>query len=294
MQLYTQHNFTVVRQIADHTDATVYYVRAVIRNAYTDEIIATLDLDSKGNQRYKKDWRIPADPSGEGFYISIVTSVYTDSGHTTKSPNYGDEETTFLVVDKPRVVGGQGFSSVGNGGGLARRDVRDIVSEELQKIIPQITPKETEPIEIPDQKEYDPRFDEVIKAIEEVKKSIQPAEKVDLEPILKNLMGLKTAINSIKMPVLDLSPVLSAIKDHLDTNEVTAEEIKNILGDVLKNLNENVAKTVTKILEDANFITSSVTFFGGKDFPAMHKKNLGIEEKKKAAEEIKNNINLAG
>ena len=292
MQLYTQHNFTVVRQIADHTDATVYYVRAVIRNAYTDAIIETLDLDSKGNQRYKKDWRVPADSSGEGFYISIVTSVYSDSGHTTKSSLYGDEEVTYFVIDKPRVVGGQGFTN--NGGGLARRDVRDIISEELQKIIPIITPKETEPIEIPDQKEYDPRFDEVIKAIEEVKKSIQPAEKVDLAPILKNLMALKSLINAIEMPKLDLSPVLSAIKDHLDTNEVTADEIKNILGGVLKDLNENVAKTVTKILEEANFITSSVTFIGGKDFPAMHKKNMEKEEKKKAADEIKNNINLAG
>ncbi len=83
--LQPQKSFTVVRQIANHLDSATYYVRAVIRNAYTDELIETLDLTSRGSQRFSKNWQVPADPSGEGFYISIVTSVYTDSGYTTKS-----------------------------------------------------------------------------------------------------------------------------------------------------------------------------------------------------------------
>src|SRR3954451_7251835 len=97
--LKPQQWFTVVRQIANHLDADTNYVRAVIRNAYTDAIVATLDLDNKGGQRFTKNWRVPADPSGQGFYVSIVTSVYTDAGYTTKNENYGDEENTYFVSD---------------------------------------------------------------------------------------------------------------------------------------------------------------------------------------------------
>ena len=80
LTLQPQASFTLVRQIANHTDSSTYYVRAVIRNAYTDELISTLDLTDRGSQRFSKNWQVPADPSGEGFYLSIVTSVYTDSG----------------------------------------------------------------------------------------------------------------------------------------------------------------------------------------------------------------------
>src|SRR5947209_2026571 len=110
--LHPQNSFTVVRQIANHLDTDTNYVRAVIRNAYTDAIIDTLDLTDKGSQRFSKNWQVPADPSGQGFYISIVTSVYTDSGYTTKNPNYGDEENTYLVQDRVPLArhGGGGVS----------------------------------------------------------------------------------------------------------------------------------------------------------------------------------------
>lgn len=249
MQLYTQHNFSVVRQIADHTDATVYYVRAVIRNAYTDEIIATLDLDSKGNQRYKKDWRIPADPSGEGFYVSIVTSVYTDSGHTTKSPNYGDEENTFLVIDRPRVVGG----SAGNGGGLSRRDVRDIIVEELQNILPKITPKE---INIPKQKEYEMRWEEILSSIKTLGDKIKPLDipKVDLKPILQGLNDIKEIVKKeIEFPEVDLKPIITKIDDLNDNVEKNHKETKDSTETFRENLPKLIAQNTTKALELAKF-----------------------------------------
>jgi len=99
MNLLPQKEFTVVRQISNHIDTNEYFVRAVIRYAYTDTLITNLDLDLKGDQRYSKNWQTPADVSGQGTWISIVTSVYTDSGHTTKSENYGDEVDTYLVRD---------------------------------------------------------------------------------------------------------------------------------------------------------------------------------------------------
>lgn len=84
--LQPQSSFPIVRQIANHLDATVYYVRAVVRDA-DGTTIATVDLASKGSQRYQTRYRVPVDSSGQGAYISIITSVYTDAGYTTKSPN---------------------------------------------------------------------------------------------------------------------------------------------------------------------------------------------------------------
>lgn len=269
MTLFTQHNFSIVRQLADPSLTGPFYVRAVIRNAYTDAIITTINMTDKTGQRFKGDWKIPADPSGEGFWVSIVTSVYSDAGYTTKSTDYGDDENTYLVVDKQRVVGGSGGirdAGVGTGGGLARRDIRDIVSEELQKVLPQITPKEADPIEFPDQKEYDPRFDKIENMIQDLKDSNEPPEKIDFSPIMKKLNDLGSAISSIEMPELDLSPVLSAIKDHLETGELTGDEVKSMLDEIARKIDEDVKQAVVDAIKNTNFVTSFVTHAGmGKE-----------------------------
>lgn len=101
MQLKPYEYFTISRGLEDHTDSTTYYVRAVIRNARTDALIVTLNLiDSGDGHRFTKEWQVPGDPSGLGFYVSIQTSVYTDSGYTTKASNYGDKLDTYLVAER--------------------------------------------------------------------------------------------------------------------------------------------------------------------------------------------------
>lgn len=200
--LQPQVAFPIVRQIANHTDSTTYYVRAVVRNAAGDTI-DTVNLASQGSQRYQTSWRVPADTSGQGAYISIVTSVYTDSGYTTKSENYGDEETTYLIFDRvmPAMRGG-------GGGALAARDVRDIVREELAKL-----PK-PEPVKIPEMPKM--RFDEVLTAIREATGAIRaiPTDKVDLSGVLRSIEALEAKIDAKEVtPETDLQPVLDAVKD---------------------------------------------------------------------------------
>lgn len=280
MQLFTSNNFTVVRQIANHTDATTYYVRAVIRNAYTDAIITTLDLDSKGAQRYSKAWKVPADPSGEGFYVSIVTSVYTDSGYTTKSNDYGDEETTYLVVDRPR-------SNNGGGYGLSGRDVRDIFSEEIQKILPIITPKkEEDPEEVETEEEEeipDPRIDAIIKMLEVISKKIDAIEKVDLKPISSDIKALGKQIDAIEIPKLDLSPILSKMEENDSTDEMTKEEMTAQLSEMEDTIVGEIKKSVTGALKDMNFVTTFVTTSKLGDHKEVDK---GGSEEPKAEEEI--------
>lgn len=243
--LHTAANFTVVRQIANHTDSTTYYVRAVIRNAYTDVILATLDLEDKGDQRFKKDWKVPNDPSGEGFYVSIVTSVYSDSNYTTKSENYGDEENTYLVED--RVLAGRGAG----GGGADSRTVRRILKEELENFAP-------EPVKLPSFPKD--RTDEVLKQIKELAVSLKPEkpEKVDLFPIQSALLELYRAIDKKEVtPATDLAPVLAAVRALESENGRRHSSLIQIVNTIEDTLPEAVASSVAPVLAD---VVKSSTF----------------------------------
>lgn len=240
--LKPQQWFTVVRQIANHLDGATYYVRAVIRNAYTDAIIDTLDLDAKGGQRYTKNWRVPADPSGQGFYISIVTSVYTDSGHTTKSENYGDEENTHLVSNV--------FLPTTKGGGGSNLDafmVRRIVSEELDKRpYPQ-------PIEPP---EPVMRWDDVLGAVQKVQKAVSaiPTDQVDTSPILDAIRGVQAAVEAKPVTqATDLAPVLSRLDTLTPELQTGIRNILTLLDDAQGRLSADVIKELQQVFQQIEF-----------------------------------------
>lgn len=239
MTLQPGNSFTVVRQIANHLDTDTNYVRAVIRNAYTDAIIDTLNLADKGSQRFKKDWQVPVDSSGQGFYVSIITSVYTDSGYTTKNANYGDEENTYLVQERVKPL-------MRGGGGLDAYTVRRIVKEELDKL------PQPEPVKIPKAPKYEMRWDEVLSAIQNIKMPEQ--EKVDLAPVIS---GLKDAMQSIQekevTPETDLAPLQSKLEEEMTKltqvfltreDEITAKVVEGIKSEVLSQL-QNIVKETT-------------------------------------------------
>lgn len=128
MHLNPREIFTVVRQIEDHTDNSTYYVRAVIRNAKTDALITTINLTDQGSRRFSGPFKVPADVSGQGFWVSILTSIYTDAGYTTKSPNYGDKMDTYLVQD--RLPFNPNYPvPVGGGSDIDYKRIRKIVEE---------------------------------------------------------------------------------------------------------------------------------------------------------------------
>ena len=284
MQIFPQQNFTIVRQIADHTDVATYYVRAVVRNAFTDEIIATLDLDSKGSQRYKKDWQVPVDRFGQGTWISIVTSVYEDSGHTTKSSLYGDEEATHVILARESSFGKGGGGSVGNGGSLSLRDIKDAVREII--IENKVKIPKPQKIEFPEQEKYEMRWDEVLSALNAVKEAVSkiPTEQVDLIDVLDGIKRTEEGIQGINIPELDLSPILSEMKKDRKQNSIQNERIITMMKKFISGLPENMTKIFKKVFNEANFITSSVTFIGDKK-PMMHKLELG-EETLKPKEKI--------
>lgn len=242
--LHTAARFTIVRQIANHLDSATYYVRAVIRNAYTDEVIDTLDLEDKGGQRFKKDWKVPADPSGEGFYISIVTSVYSDSGYTTKSENYGDEENTYLVEDRP--LGGRG-AGAGVSGGIDARTLRRILEETFEKN----KPEEVKPPEMPKM-----RFDEVLTAIKEMGVELKPEkpEPVDFSGVIEGLRSLARMINEKEVtPPADLAPVITAIEQLDKAQDLRHRQVITVLNNLQDGLAEGVREDLERIVKSTTF-----------------------------------------
>jgi len=206
-------------------------------------LITNLDLDLKGDQRYSKNWQVVADPSGQGTYISIVTSVYTDAGHTTKSENYGDEENTYRVFDdmSPAMKGG---------GGLDMRTTRRIMEESLEKMkFP-----EQEKISIPKQKEYDDKFNELTRGLSDIKTLVAslPAENVNLSPLMTRLNELSQELKT--KPVTketDLNPVLDSIKEAQDERDVNRSEMTGLIDILKQELTDTMKQMVMEAVTEA-------------------------------------------
>jgi hypothetical protein len=256
LTLQPNNSFTVVRQIPNHLDSATYYVQAVIRNAYTDVILDTLQLDNKGSQRFKKDWNVIADPSGQGFYISIVTSVYTDSGYTTKSENYGDDENTYLVQDRITVgrIGGQGS-------GIDTFDLRRVVKEEMDNLLEAIRSDEKK--EDASETEDDDKTEQIVALLTDIKNVVsEDKEEKDYSSDLSKIsskidLAIKTIQDKDVTEPTDLGPVLEQIdtfktevskilesfdKDSLEMMKATAEELQIL-----------VTNAINKALKSANF-----------------------------------------
>lgn len=239
--LQPQVAFPLVRQIANHLDSETYYVRAVVRNAQ-GTTIDTVALTSQGDQRYQTSWQVPADPSGQGAYISIITSVYTDSGYTSKSPNYGDEENTYLIFDRvmPAMRGG--------GAGADSRTIRRIVEEEVAKIP---TPEKVTMPVIPEV-----RFDSVLSAIEELKTALKPEkpEKVDFKPLIKAIESIRTDVKEKEVtPVTDLSPILAKLSEKEEEDDLTRQELIDLLNMLGSTLTKKIPDIVLGGLAQSTF-----------------------------------------
>jgi hypothetical protein len=247
--LQPQRPFPIVRQIANHLDGNTYFVRAVIRDA-EGAILDTVNLDAKGAQRYQATWRVVPDPSGQGRYISVVTSVFTDSGYTTKSSNYGDEETTYLVFDRvmPAMRGG-------GGGNLDAFTIRQIVQEALRELP---KPEAFNYDAIPKPIEYPMRWDEIILALDVLRRRIEslPQKGTDLSSLERSLASLAKAIEQKPVtPAADLSPVLTALEDIEDARELDHREATERIEALEEKVMEYIPKAVESVVGKLSLVS---------------------------------------
>jgi hypothetical protein len=231
IQLQPREQFTVVRQIEDHTDSTTYYVQAVIRNARTDALIATINLDDNGDRRFSKAWLVPADVSGRGFWISILTSVYTDSGYTTKSSNYGDKMDTYLIQD--RYVFNPNYPLPTG---------QDIDYKRIEKIVSNVKPQ-------------DPKVITVVKEVV-VKTPMEMPKMPDMSPVILACKDMVSACKELAKQVQSVSQSVSENMTKMNEhNEMMIEDKKESKADNVKNLEKisSAIDTVSKKLDKLSF-----------------------------------------
>ena len=237
MNINPQSTLRIVRQLADPSDAGTYYVQAVVRNSATGATLETINLTDAGDQRFTGSYNVPGDASGNGFYIDVTTTVYTDAGYTTKSGNYGIEAQTYHVQQAWNHAMG-----IGGGADVNYDKVRRIIQEELAA---------QEKLEIPEAKDLTPEMlgmERRIKdAVSQAVASIQfPAQKEpDLQMVVNTLRAaiddaLNTTLIAVDQkdvtPQTDLAPVLQAVENLPIPQIVEATQNLNQLVQTLQEL----------------------------------------------------------
>lgn len=272
MQLKPREYFTIARGLTDHTDSNTYYVRAVIRNARTDELLDTVNLTDQGNRRFSYPWQVPADTSGEGFYILITTTVYSDSGYTSKSDLYREEFSTYLVADRMNPNLGVG----GGGADIDYKKVRKIIEEELKKL------------KLPEQVDLAP-------VLEAVKQIPAPTEQkdVDFSPLTKKideimpqlLAAMKESHGKMRE---DCATYMKEMQTCMESIKAFCTEYKEIAGGET----EEMKKAMEEFVGKTNDVIEKIKTFLVEDMSAMREdmKKLGKNVKKEITGNIVKNL----
>lgn len=195
-QITPGQSFDISYFIRNHTDAGTYYVRARIYDVKTGALLSTVNLSqSSANSRlFVGAAQAPADPTGYGRAIVAIATVYTDSGYTTRSDNYEEQEQSFLVKTGQLVLGGGGAVDLGG--------IREMLREELKKL-----PKPDKPAVFP--------TESLFGALGALQREVNriPKDEFDAKPILQQIKAVADLIRAIPEPEkLDLKPVLAAIE----------------------------------------------------------------------------------
>lgn len=247
MNINPQSPLRIVRQLNDPADTDTNYVQAVVRNSATGATLETVNLTDAGGQRFTGNYNVGADAGGNGFFIDITTTVYTDSGYTTKNANYGIETMTYHVQQQWSHAQGLG----GGGADVDYKKVRAIVKDELSKLEKPQKPRDMAPeilgserrikqavsdavtaIKIPEQKDVDltPVTQAVDNAVNTLllavdSKEVTPA--TDLAPVLERLQELP--VNELLMFVQRLSEVIPELKSLIESKIVQTEDERTSL-----------------------------------------------------------------
>lgn len=246
--------FPISRVIADPSDATVYFVKAIVRNARTGATIDSLKLISMGGGIWALSWQVPADTSGQGLFISITTIVYTDAGYSSLSDMYGQEQDTFLIYDRMKWVAAmaQQISAISSGADIDYKKIGRIVTEgvvkglePVKKVLTGIA-ADIDALEDAEAAEVD--LGPVLSALEALAEATAPIKglkNADLTDLIKLVRDTHNAVAQIEIPEAaeptDLSPVLKAIAEKPVTTVDHESIAKGITPIIQKKLDESLS-----------------------------------------------------
>lgn len=232
-QLSPSEDFPIVRVLSDHTDASTNYVRAVITDATTDVVLATLNLTDQGNRRFKKIWHVPYDNiQSRGRFIVITTTVYTDSGYTAKNPNYGEIGDTYLIQQRFDIR----YLPAG-GSDVDYKQVRKVISEELAAL----KLNELEPVEFPVAEPVD--FTPHVKVITD---SIEASNARAVAAVVAKVDSIKIPVPEKPQPIdfsnieRQITALSRAVTSRPEFNETDLSPIIQQLATELKSLKDTI------------------------------------------------------
>jgi len=230
-----QRAFLLDYKINNPSDTSTHYVRAVIRNSLSGAILATLNLTDNGNGYFSKEWITPSDPSGTGLQLSVLMTVYDDSGYTTESLVYGTELENYIVKD----LAGSRSSFGGSGAmGASAQQAREIDYARIKKIIEETVKNIQFPeIKIPEIPQID---------VDDLKGDIK--DYLDESKEEENITSLiKEELSKAKTEIL--SELNKKVNEILKSSEIGA----------VKDLPEKFQMAETSDAELHNFVESNTT-----------------------------------
>jgi hypothetical protein len=210
--------FNVFFFVRNHTDAGTYYIQAKIYDIATDELLATHNLTQSAiNSRlFQKSVLAPGDQAGYGRNIVSIATVYTDSGYSTKSADYEEQEQYFLVKPLP---------FVGGGGGISARDAREIFREELKTALGALPkPEKLQVPDAPDMSFVDALFGSLGAITREIGRI--PKEGTNLTSLNTKLDNLAQALKDRpQFERTDLSSLAELMQNALTAVEALSEQL---------------------------------------------------------------------
>lgn len=235
-QVAPSTSLRIVYLIQDHTDSNTYYVRSVVRDSVSGAILATINLADTGNRRFFGTYQTPA---AEDKYIDITTTVYSDSGYTTKAQDKYEDIDQYLVKTQWGLqFGGQGGGdTIVKGAEVDYKRIRKIIKEEVAKL-----DKET--------KEYDDailnsKLDAVYKCVEDIKRITSEEdepEDIDFSPLMAAIKELPSKLN--------FDPIIKIVSETQGPKEVNFAPILNAIQEVKDKLNEEDEVEVEEVKEE--------------------------------------------
>ena len=278
-------NYAFALQLTDPTDSTVYFPQTVIKDAITRGTVysKTLNLVDRGGQLYTENWDVPQDPTGTGFQLYAVTTVYTDSARTTKSSNYAITIEHILAQQNWQIgLGGRGWG----GASFDYKKLRDIVSEVVDEKLSHLPP-----LSFPPQEKLTPvvarlirRVDAVGSGLDTLRRSIpNPVKLADLEPLRAQIVVLHRLVESLpRFKETDLEPVSKLVKTEILRIQEIIGELPKFepvdLSPVLKSL-EEIPKLLVKKEQKKDPRFKRFLFLSGADPEGPQESKAPIENR---------------
>ncbi len=266
-QLIPSQPYTLSYFITDHTDNNTYYVRAVVYDASTGEILDTQNLtrQTTNTRLFSKVAQAPGDSSGHGRRIVVVATAYEDSGYVTKSSIYQEQSENYIVIKA-----GAGLTLGGGyGTGVDYRSINDAIiagidpiSKYLKKIFEKLDTVSIAISTIPVDK-FNPQ--PILDTLSNLSKKISllPTDKFDATELLSKIEDVKKAIISKEItPKTDLSAVMEAFSklDKLvsENHSENLSTIKPLIDSIKESLPPLLDKYVKEVVSKQKFTLEPV------------------------------------